>query len=93
MIVGVMRIELAIFEAQSLKDKRRVILSLKQRIRNRFNVSLAEVDYLNVAKRCCLAVAVVSPDSRSVHSQLDKIVDFIRRAVGVSLVTYERELY
>jgi hypothetical protein len=38
-------------------------------------------------------VAIVSPSARSVHTQLDKIVDFIRRAVGVSLVTYERELY
>ncbi len=41
MIVGALTVELAIFDAQCLKDKRRVILSLKEKLRNRFNVSVA----------------------------------------------------
>ena len=45
MIVGVLTVELAIFEAQSLKDKRRGIQSVKQKLRNGFNVSVAEVGY------------------------------------------------
>ena len=92
MIVGVLRVELAIFDAQSLKDKRRVIAGLKQKIRNRFNVSVAEVDHANAAKRCCLAIAMVSSQARPVHSQLDKIIDLVRRTRGASLVTYEREI-
>ncbi len=92
MIIGVLTIEMAIFEAQSLKDKRRVIASLKQRLRNRFNVSVAEVAYVNTPKRCRLGVAMVSSESRALHSQLDRIVDMVRRTGGVSLLDYEREL-
>ncbi len=92
MIVGVLTVELAIFDARSLKDKRRVLAGLKQRLRNRFNVSVAEVAYLDAPKRSRLAVSIVSRESRVVHSQLDKVVDLVRRTVGLSLVDYERQL-
>ncbi len=92
MIVGVLTVELAIFDAQTLKDKRRVIVSLKQKLRNRFNVSVAEVAYTNAPKRCRLAVVMVSGEARRIHSQLDKLVDLVRRTGGLSLLTYEREL-
>ena len=91
MIVGVLKIELAIFDARTLKDKRRVIASLKQKLRNRFNVSVAEVGYLDTPKRCRLGVSVVSRESRTAHSQLDQVVDLVRRASGASLLEYERE--
>ncbi len=92
MIVGVLTVELAIYDARSLKDKRRVVVSLKERLRNRFNVSVTEVGYMDTPKRCRLGVAVVSQESRAVHSQLDKIVDVVRRTGGVSLLDYKREL-
>ncbi len=92
MIVGVLKVELAIFDAQSLKDKRRVIVSLKQKLRNRFNVCVAEVEYMDMPKRSCLGVATVSQESRVVHSRLDKVVDLVRKTGGVSLLTYHREL-
>jgi uncharacterized protein YlxP (DUF503 family) len=91
MIVGVLTIELAIFDARTLKEKRRVILGLKQKLRNRFNVSVAEVDYLDTPKRCRLGVSMVSRESRTAHSQLDQVVDLVRRTGGVSLLSYERE--
>ena len=93
MIVGVLTIELALFEAQSLKDKRRVIQSLKKRLHNRFNVSVAEVEYGNDAKRCRLGIATVSNETRIVHSRLDKIVDAVRHNGGVVLIDYDRELF
>lgn len=92
MIVGVLTVELAIFEAQSLKDKRRVLQSLKQKLRNRFNVSVAEVGYMDAPKRSRLGVSIVSQQSRVIHSQLDKIVDMVRRTGGVSLLDYDRQL-
>ncbi len=92
MIVGVLTIELAILEARSLKDKRRVIQSLKQRIRNSFNVSVAETDHTGDPKNCQLAIAMVSRETRPLHSQLDKIVDLVRRCGGATLLDYEREL-
>jgi hypothetical protein len=93
MIVGVLTVEVAIFEAQSLKDKRRVILGFKQRLRNRFNVSVAEVGHGDSHKRCQLGIAMVSGDSRGVHSQFDKIVDMVRATAGLTLLEYEREVF
>ena len=93
MIVGVLTLDFAIFEAQSLKDKRRVVRSVKQRLQNTFNVSVAEVAYGDTPKRCRLAVAMVSKEARPLHAQLDKIVDVVRRCGGLTLLEYERELY
>lgn len=92
-MVGVLTVDLAIFEAQSLKDKRRVIQSLKTRLRNRFNISVSEIGHENSSKRCTLGIAMVSNESRAIHSQLDKIVEMIRATNGSSLIDYERELF
>ncbi len=92
MIVGVLTLELALFDAQSLKDKRRVIQSIKQQLRNTFNVSVSEVAFRDSAKRSRLAVAMVSSDSRGLHARLDKIVELVRRCGGLTLLEYEREL-
>jgi uncharacterized protein len=93
MIVGVLRIDLAIREARSLKDKRHAIKGLKQRLRDRFNVSVAEVDHHDVHQRCTLGLAMVANESRAMHSQFDKMVDLVRGAPRVSLLDYEREFY
>jgi uncharacterized protein YlxP (DUF503 family) len=92
MIVGVMKVDLAVFDARSLKDKRRVIQSVKQRLRDRFNVSVAEVDYGDLTQRCLLGIALVCDESRAVHAQLDKMVELLRHTAGLSLLNYEREL-
>jgi hypothetical protein len=92
MIVGVLTIDAAVFEAHSLKDKRRVIQSVKQKLRRRFNVSVAEVEYNDLPQRCRLGVAVVSNDARAVHSQLDQVVDVFRSSAGLTLLHYERRL-
>ena len=93
MIVGVLRIELVIHEARSLKDKRRVIKSVKDRIRASFNVSVAEVDHHDVHQRCTLAAVVVGNEAGHIHAQLDKIVDLVRARVGGGLLDYTRELF
>ena len=92
MIVGVLRVQLAIFEATSLKDKRRVVKSLKDRLSNRFNVSVAEVDALDMRQRADLGVAMVANDARFVESCLHKIVDMLRAERAASLIDYEIEL-
>jgi uncharacterized protein YlxP (DUF503 family) len=92
-IVGVLRIELAIYESHSLKDKRRVIKGIKDRLINRFNVSVGEVDALDSRQRAVLGVAVVGTDSSFVHRSLDTIVDFVRRQGRASLISYDREMY
>ena len=92
MIVGVLTVELALFEAQTLKDKRRVLQSVKQRLRQAFNVSVAEVGFMDSPKRCRMGMALVCNEARPIHAQFDKIVDLLRGVGGLTLLDYEREL-
>ena len=89
MIVGVLQLELSIPDAFSLKDKRRVIKSLKDRIAHAHNVSIAEVGALDEHRRSILGMAMVSNDSRYVEGALSKLVDFVRSVPQVSLIDYQ----
>ena len=60
MIVGVCTIELRLHDAHSLKSKRQVLKSITSRVKNKFNVAIAEVDDQDVWQRAVLGVAVVS---------------------------------
>ena len=93
MIVGVLRIDLAVYESHSLKDKRRVVRGIKDRLIHRFNAAVAEVDALDSRQQAVLGVAVVSNETARVHHCLDTIVDFVRRQPGANLIDYQRELY
>jgi hypothetical protein len=92
MHVGVLQLELSIADAMSLKDKRRVILSLKDRIAHGRNVSIAEVGALDEHRRSILGVAMVSNDARYVEGALSKLVDFVRAVPQVSLMDYQIEM-
>ena len=92
MIVGTAEIRLSISDARSLKDKRRVVRSLKDRIRNKFNVSVAEVDGLDFIQSATLAVAQVGNDSRYLDSALAKLIDMVRRFPAARLVDYTIEI-
>lgn len=88
-----MRFKLAVFGATSLKDKRRVVKSLKERMIHKFNVSVAEVGSLDHRQQAELGAVVVGNDGAFVESCLDKMVDYIRRDRGGSLVDYEVEIF
>jgi uncharacterized protein len=92
MVVGVLRVRLSIFEALSLKDKRRVVKSLKDRLGAKHNISIAEVDDLDHRQAATLAVAMVANEARFVESALSKIVDEIRLNASASLLEYDIEL-
>jgi len=93
MVIGALRLKLAIFGATSLKDKRRAIKSLKERLAGRFNVSVAEVGSLDHRQQAEMAVVMVANDRRFVESCLDTIVDYVRLDAATSLVDYESELF
>jgi uncharacterized protein YlxP (DUF503 family) len=92
MVVGVLRVRLAIFEAWSLKDKRRVVKSLKDRLSGRHNVSVAEVADLERHQAATLGVVMIGNESRFVTSALSKILDQVRAHPGASLIEHEIEL-
>ena len=63
----------------TLKDKRRVIKSLKDRMANKYNISVAEVDHNDSIRTSVLGVAMVANDSVFLDSALSGIVDFVRK--------------
>lgn len=77
MVVGVLRLELHLPGARSLKDKRRVVRAVTSRVRNKFNVSIAEVADQDVWQRAILGAAQVGNEEPHVGSCLRRIVSFI----------------
>lgn len=93
MIVGVLRVRLGIFGARSLKDKRRVTKSIKDRLGNRHNVSVSEIDDLDHRQAATLGIAMIANESRFVESALAKIVDELRANSHASLIDYSIETW
>jgi uncharacterized protein YlxP (DUF503 family) len=89
MIVGSLRVRLLLREARSLKDKRQVVRSIKDRLRNAFNVSVAEVEAVDHRQLAVLGVAMVGKESRRVRSTLDQIVDALRGHPVAELLDFE----
>ena len=92
MTIGVLQLEISITDAMSLKDKRRVVKSIKDRISHGHNVSIAEVGALDEHRRSILGIAMVSNDARYVEGALSKLVDFVRSVPQISLMDYQIEL-
>lgn len=92
MTIGLLRVDLLVPGARSLKDKRRVIKGIKDRMHNQFNCSVAEVEYQDLWNRARLAACVVSGDSRHANSQLDEIIKFVARQPGAELADYTIEM-
>lgn len=93
MTIGVMEIRLAIREALDLKGKRRILKSLKDRIRQEFNVSVAEVGRQDAHQHSVLGVAVVATDGRFADQVLSQVVNLIRSVHWVQLVDYTVEKF
>ena len=92
MLVGSLRVRLLVRESRSLKDKRQVVRSIKDRLRNRFNVSVAEVDAKENRQLAVLGVAMVSNDAGHVRQTLAEIVEALRSHPVAELIGHEVEI-
>ena len=90
--VGLLHLRLHVAQAHSLKDKRRIVKSFKDRLANRNNVSVAEVDAQDSHKTAVLAVAMVGSDVDYVQGALQKIVNGAAMGRDWVLVDHEVEL-
>jgi uncharacterized protein YlxP (DUF503 family) len=88
-VVGLLQVELTIPSADSLKAKRMVLRSIKDRIRKNFNVSIAEVEDNDQWQSAVLAVALVSNDKRFANQVLSKVVDFIESSRDLVVDDYQ----
>ncbi len=90
MVSGLGRITLYLLEKpNSLKEKRRVVKSLKDRVRARFNVSICEADDQDLWHRATLGIALVCSDRKQAQSISDKIIEFIREAKKVEIIEHD----
>ena len=92
MTIGVLYIDLLVHGARSLKDKRRVVKGLKQRIRNRFNCSVAETDFHDQWGRAQLTICVVSNESHHANTQLNEIAQFAEHNRDAEITQYQIEM-
>lgn len=93
MHIGVCTLHLRLLENSSLKGKRRIIKSIKDRVRSKFNVSIAEIGALDKWQWATLGIACVSNDAAFTNSVLSKIVDFVDEMHTAELVDYEIEIH
>lgn len=86
MIVGLCTVELYMPDADSLKAKRQILLSLKDRLRDKFNVSVAEVADQDLWQKAVLGIACVANEGARVNQVLDQAINLIRSTRTLELV-------
>lgn len=86
MVIGLLRVEYRLHGNESLKDKRRVANSLKQKVRNKFNVSIAEVGSENDMDRLALTLVSVSNDAKHLESRLTKCLSMMEAVCHEEMV-------
>jgi uncharacterized protein YlxP (DUF503 family) len=92
MFVGVLRLTFHIPGARSLKDKRRVVLKFRDRVRARFDVSIAEVGAQDLHQRAVFGVSVVSGDAAVCDSVLEQVAGAAASAADAVLTHRETEV-
>jgi len=86
MPVGLLTLELYIPDAQSLKEKRQVLRSLKDRLRREFNVAVAELDHHDTWQRSVVGVVTISNEEKHLNEMLQKVLDESDRILGSFLI-------
>ncbi len=92
MLVGILQLELFIPESGSLKEKRFVLSSLKQRLRNKFNISIAEIDQNDKWQLSTVAVAIVANEKRFIEKSLNKIFNLVEQEHTVQIMNQQFEI-
>ncbi|HXN65512.1 MAG TPA: DUF503 domain-containing protein [Candidatus Acidoferrales bacterium] len=93
MPVGLLTLELLLPEAHSLKDKRQVLRSLKDRLRKRFNVAVAELEHQDLWQRAVIGIVTLADQAGFVEHALQAVLEDSELQLGRSLVDHQIELY
>jgi uncharacterized protein YlxP (DUF503 family) len=92
MPVGLLTLELHIQHAQSLKDKRQVLRSLKDRLRAKFNVAVAELEYHDTWQRSVVGIVTISNEEHHVEESLQQVLAEADNILGPLLVSHSVEV-
>ncbi len=93
MRVGVCRIDILIHQSFSLKDRRRVMNSVKHRLRNRFNISVIEVYAQKLWDRGSFGIALVGEDEEGVRKVLDRVLCFLEEDDRLEVLQVTMDVY
>jgi len=93
MIIGTLRLEFRLHGVFSLKEKRKIANSLKQKLRNTFNVAVAETEAQDAHQTMVLGIVTVSNDSGHVHSRLSKVLSMVEAATDDELVHADMDIF
>ncbi len=93
MFIGALRVELFIGQSGSLKSKRRVVRSLKDRIKANFNVSVSEVDKNDKWQRAVIGVACIGKDKKYINGILSRISDLIDAFAETEVIDFKLEIF
>lgn len=89
MTIGLLLLDCFMSESQSLKDKRRILSSLTERLRRQFNVAIAEVEYQDQWQRAQLAIVFVNTNWRMLQSSMSKLTEYVDRDGRVEVTNTE----
>jgi hypothetical protein len=92
MFVGLLHLRLSLGKICSLKAKRQVLKSLKDRLRNRFNVAIAETGFLDKWQLSELSLATIGTSKEYINTNLSNILNFVRSFNGVIILESEQEI-
>ena len=92
MVVGVLTLELFMAESTSLKGKRRILKSLLDKIKFRFNVAVAEVDQQDRWQHSTVGVTCITNDASHAHQMISSVIKFIEKLGTVEIVDIRTEL-
>ena len=93
MPIGLLTLEIHIPDARSLKDKRQVLRSLKDRLRSHFNVAVAELDHQDVWQRSVVGVVTMSNDAQHLEQSVQAILAASESVLGRDLASSEIEVF
>jgi len=92
MIVGVLRVELSLPGSTSLKDKRRLLKSLLDRLHQHFNVSAAEIDHQDSRRHAGVGISCVSSEAAHANAVLSRVLALVERETEIVVTGVEMEL-
>jgi len=92
MVVGTLELQIRLVSSNSLKDKRRIVKSLISRIRNNFNVSIAEPGAYSLWSSARIGIAFLSSDTVYSNKVLDKILDFLEKEKDFFIIEHRKEI-
>ena len=92
MVIGTCSVQLYFSESGSLKRKRQFLKRIKDKVRNKFNVSIAEIEDNDLWQRATLGISTVANDGRFINEILSKVVKQIQSENGVEVLDYQIEI-